>query len=205
MSKTRRIACFFVIVACQAIYLPLNRFLVGGMELKLPIDNLIPIQPIWAVPYMLWMVSWFGLWFWAALRMPDKLYRQLFVSALVVILSAMVFFAVYPTYIIRKPVDPTSLGAVFLQTVYSSDGLYCAFPSGHIYLCTLTAIFFSRWHPCSTWFWVTVLIIVSISTLLTGQHYIVDIPGGLIFAFLGVFVGRRLTSGKSLSQKISHW
>jgi membrane-associated phospholipid phosphatase len=205
MSIKRRIAYFFIIVACQAIYLPLNRFLSSGVVIKLPVDDLIPIQPIWAIPYMLWMVSWFGLWFWAALRMPEKLYRQLFVTALVVILSAMIFFFVYPTYVPRKPVDATALGAVFLQSVYSADGLYCAFPSGHIYLCTLTAIFFSRWHPRSTWFWVAILIIVSLSTLLTGQHFIMDIFGGLIFAFLGVIIGKRLTSGKSISQKLSHF
>lgn len=187
-----------LIIISQAIYLPLNRLLQGGVALKLPVDNLIPIQPIWAIPYAVWMACWFVLWFWAALRMPDKLYRQLFVTSLVVILSSMVFFTVYPTYVPRRPVDEAAFGAIFLKMVYSSDGLYCAFPSGHIYLCTLTALYFSRWHPRSTSLWILIWIIVAVSTLLTGQHFILDIAGGLIFAFLGDFIGRQIIHRKPL-------
>ncbi len=203
MTVKRRLVYFGILLCCQAIYLPLNRFSQGGVVLKLRIDDLIPIQPVWAIPYILWMISWIFLWFWAALRMPEKIYKQLFISALVVILSAMVFFVLYPTYIPRKPVDGTALGASILQWIYSADGLYCAFPSGHIYLCTLTGVFFSRWHPRTTWMWIIVLLLVSLSTLFTGQHFIIDIFGGLLFSLLGVYLGDRLTSMKKINQRLS--
>lgn len=205
MTRTRRLTYFGLILLAQAIYLPLNRFLQSGMILKLPLDDLIPIQPIWSIPYGLWMISWIGLWLWAALRMPDQLYKKLFASAMVTILLAMATFILMPTYVPRKPVDPSALGAVFLQSIYAADGLFCAFPSGHIYLCTLTAIFFSRWHPRSKWVWIVILGMVSISTLLTGQHFILDIPAGMIYAFVGVYIGNILTSRTKIKKRLANW
>lgn len=192
MSIKKRLLLFFLITICQAIYLPLNRWLENGTVLKIPLDDLIPIQPIWAVPYVLWMVSWYILWFFATLKMPEALFKQLVVSSLVVILSAMVFFYAFPTYVPRRPVDDSAFGAIFLKLVYSADDLYCAFPSGHIYLCTLSALYFSRWHPRTTLVWIGIVALVAVSTLLTGQHFLVDIPGGLFFAFAGDLVGRKL-------------
>ncbi|HEX7556471.1 MAG TPA: phosphatase PAP2 family protein [Leptolinea sp.] len=203
MKKTKRFLIFGLFLVSQAIYLPLNKFLQGGVALKLPLDNLIPIIPWWSLPYVLWMFCWFWLWFWASMRMPDGLFKVFSTSALIVILSSMLFFAVFPTFVLRNPVKGTGFGADLLRYVYASDGLYCAFPSGHIYLCTLTALFFSRWHPRSTWLWGLVFLTVTCSTLFTGQHYILDIVGGLIFAFGGTYLGTRLTHAHLLTGKKS--
>ncbi|GAP21690.1 phosphatase PAP2 family protein [Leptolinea tardivitalis] len=205
MTQKKRLLLFGLILLAQAIYLPLNRGLQNGTALNLPIDNLIPIYPVWAVPYVLWMVSWFALWLWAAFKMPEKLYRQMIISGLVTIVSAMIFFLLVPTYVPRKPVDEMAFGAIFLQLLYSADGLYCAFPSGHIYLCALTGYFFSNWFPKTRWLWAGILMIVGLSTLFTGQHYVTDLLGGLIFAGFGILMGRRLMTIKSLSRKLTNW
>ncbi|MEI8131786.1 MAG: phosphatase PAP2 family protein [Leptolinea sp.] len=203
MTIKKRLLYFILFILSQAIYLPLNKYLQGGVALKLPLDLIIPILPGWAIPYSLWMISWFWLSLWATLKMPADLFKSYAAATLIVILSAMVFFTLYPTYVDRLPVQGSGFGTDVLRWVYSNDGLYCAFPSGHIYLATLTALFYSRWHPRSSWFWTIILLIVACSTLFTGQHYILDVVGGLVFALTGTFLGVKLSQPRNIFKKNS--
>jgi membrane-associated phospholipid phosphatase len=191
MTTKNRFLIFLLIIGSQAVYLPLNKFLQGGTALKISLDGLIPILSGWSIPYILWMVSWFWLTLWAALKMPDNLIKTYWTATLIVILSAMLVYTFFPTYVDRAPVQGSGLGEDILRWVYSQDGLYNAFPSGHIYLATLTCLFYSRWHPRSAWFWAIVFLVVSCSTLFTGQHYILDVVGGLVFALTGVYLAQK--------------
>lgn len=54
---------------------------------------------------------------------------------------------------------------------------------------TLLALFFCRWYPRQTLLWILILVIVSLSTLFTGQHYILDVLGGYAVAYNGYHFG----------------
>lgn len=196
MTKLQRLLYFTVFIATQAIYFPLNRFSEGGKALITPLDTIIPIIPIWSIPYLLWMFCWFWLCLLAAIKMPDDLYRSFSYANMIVILSAMLVYVFYPTYVIRPTINGIGFGVDILRWLYSNDGLYNAFPSGHIYLAVLTAVFYSRWVPETRWVWIIVIPIVVLSTLLTGQHYILDIIGGVVFAAAGAFMAIRILSSK---------
>jgi membrane-associated phospholipid phosphatase len=73
--------------------------------------------------------------------------------------------------------------------IHEHWGRYDAFPSGHIYITTLLALFFSHWYPRQKLAWILILVIVSLSTLFTGQHYILDVLGGYAVAFSGYRFG----------------
>jgi membrane-associated phospholipid phosphatase len=193
MTKTKRLLYFCLFIVSQAIYLPLNKLLQDGTALKIPLDEMIPLIPAWSIPYLLWMFSWFWLSLWAALNMPADLFKSYRTATLIVILSAMIVYVIYPTYVDRLPLEGSGFGVDMLRWIYSNDGLYNAFPSGHIYLATLTALFYSRWHPRFGWLWAIILLVVSCSTLFTRQHYILDVVGGLIFALAGAFLGVKFT------------
>jgi membrane-associated phospholipid phosphatase len=192
MTTSKRILFFIIIIFSQAIYLPLNKHLQGGIALKIPLDELVPIISGWSIPYLLWMFCWFWLCLWAALKMPDNLIKTFWIANLLVILSAMLVYTFFPTFVDRPPVQGFGLGPDVLRWIYSRDGLYNAFPSGHIYLATLTCLFYSRWYPQSRWFWALIFLVVACSTLFTGQHYILDVVGGLVFALVGVYLAIKL-------------
>lgn len=192
MNTTKRLLLFSLIIFSQSIYLPLNRFLQGGTTINIALDEKIPVIAAWSIPYLLWMFCWFWLCLWAALKMPPDLFKTFSSATMLVVLSAMVVYLLFPTYVERNPVETSGFGAGLLHWIYSNDGLYNAFPSGHIYLATLTAIFYSRWYPRSTLTWIFVLIVISLSTLFTGQHYILDVLGGALFAFAGTIIAFKL-------------
>jgi membrane-associated phospholipid phosphatase len=76
-----------------------------------------------------------------------------------------------------------------LRIMHEHWGRYDAFPSGHVYITTLLALFFSRWYPRYKLLWSVILGVVSLSTLFTGQHYILDVLGGYLAALAGYHFG----------------
>ncbi len=180
-----RLEMSILIAVAASLYFPLNRTLSGGFNLATPLDKLIPLWPIWVVPYLLCLPAWIGGLVWAAWKMDERLFRSFVSAGLFVLISATLFYYVFPTYVQRPVVTGNSWSAQILQMVYQNDKAYNAFPSGHVYQTTLMSLFYNRLYPNHQWFWTGIVVIVALSTLFTHQHYLTDPFGGLAIAWLG--------------------
>jgi membrane-associated phospholipid phosphatase len=189
ISLKKRMALVSIPVILQLMYLPTSRFMTGGIIPRIPLDNYIPIWSVWVVPYMLVWPIWIAAYTWAALKMQGRLFRVAVVSATFTIGVGMTIFMLYPTYVIRPALAGTDFFTNALRYVYSHDGSYDAAPSGHVYMTTLLALFYSLWYPRQKWLWYGILVIVCLSTLFTGQHYILDVVTGLILGIIGYYAG----------------
>ena len=109
-----------------------------------------------------------------------------FVIAFIVTCSLSVsIFIAFPTYVQGATIAGNDIFSVLLRFIHENWGRYNAFPSGHIYITALLAFFYGHWYPRQRTMWTLILVIVSLSTLFTAQHYIIDIPGGLLVAWIG--------------------
>lgn len=198
-----RILSFVLVILLQSLYLPLNRTLSGGVLSHIRLDDFVPVFPVWTIPYVLWLPVCMILGFYATLKMPEDLFKAYFSASVFTISVSMLFFTIFPTYVQRPAVMGGDIFSGMLRTLYHNDRLYNAFPSGHVYLAVLTALFFIcwrssqnnslrsiRWDSWNTWIWVGLVIVVCLSTIFTGQHSIIDIPGGMLVAVAGYFFGR---------------
>jgi membrane-associated phospholipid phosphatase len=82
--------------------------------------------------------------------------------------------------------------------VFAKDFPGNCFPSSHVFFATLGALLVSRREPrravrVATW---ALAVAVCITTITSGQHYLIDIPGGAAAALFGYTVGRKLTPAK---------
>ena len=188
ITLKKRLSLVIIPVLLQLLYLPTTRYLTGGIEPKTAWD-VVPIWPIWVVPYMLVWPIWIAAYTWGALKMPDRLFRIAVVSATFTIGVGMTIFMLYPTYVIRPALVGDDFFTNALRQVYVNDGNYDAAPSGHVYMTTLLALFYSLWYPRYKWIWMSVLVIVCLSTLFTGQHYIIDVVTGLALGIAGYYAG----------------
>ena len=189
MNNLKRLIWCALLFGIQALYFPLNRFLQGGIEFKTALDKYIPTWSIWVVPYTLVCIWWIVAYLWAAQRMEDRLYEAFFIASAVVSVSALTIFTVFPTYVVRHPLPGADWTAQLLNGIYASDSMYNAFPSGHVYITTLIALFWSRWFPRWRWLWIATVVIVALATLFTHQHYLPDPIGGLVLAWFGYRIG----------------
>lgn len=175
--------------ALQILYLPLNRNLTGGVLLKTPLDDYLPLWSIWVVPYALTWFIWLGSAVYMAWKMEPRLYAALLLSLFIVITCGLTWFLLYPTYIQRPELVGEGWAVTVLRAIYNADRAYNAFPSGHVYLTAVLALYWVRWFPRQRGFWIVMVTLIALSTLFTGQHYILDPLGGLALAWAGYRFG----------------
>ena len=116
-------------------------------------------------------------------------FEAFFIASTLVSVSALTIFTVFPTYVVRPFLSGTDLSTQLLNWIYSRDYMYNAFPSGHVYITTLIALFWSRWFPRWRWLWAATVVMVALATLFTHQHYLPDPIGGLVLAWFGYRIG----------------
>jgi membrane-associated phospholipid phosphatase len=188
LSLSKRILFLVLVCGIQMIYVPTSFRTTGGIEPKLSID-IFPVWPIWIVPYMLCYPLWLFSSLWAMLKMEDRLFRALVIACLLMFAVANATFIFFPTYVRQMTFQGNDIFTLLLRMVHENWGRYSAFPSGHVYITTLLVLFFSRWYPRQRFLWILILIVISFSTLFTGQHYILDVLGGYGVAFAGYHFG----------------
>ena len=121
--------------------------------------------------------------------MEEHLYEAFFIASAFVSVAAMTIFTLFPTYVDRPSLSAGDWPTQILSLIYSKDYAYNAFPSGHVYVTALIALFWSRWYPKWRWLWTSTVVIIVLATLFTHQHYLPDPMGGLALAWFGYRIG----------------
>jgi membrane-associated phospholipid phosphatase len=184
----KRMLWIFLVCCIQMIYIPTSNRVTGGLEPKLPID-VFPVWPIWVLPYILCYALWLSGIAWIIFKAEDRLFRSFLAACLLTFILGNITFIFFPTYVRLVTLEGHDVFTVLLRSLHENWGRYNALPSGHIYITTLLTLFFSRWYPHLKVTWVGLLVIVSLSTLFTGQHYLLDVLGGYLVAWAGYRFG----------------
>ena len=188
LTVNKRTLLFILAYTIQLIYIPTSNRISGGLEPKLSID-IFPIWSIWVLPYVLCYVLWLSSVIWIILKTEDRLFRSFIAACIFTFTFGVIIFILFPTYVKAVPLQGNDIFTFLLRVIHENWGRYDAFPSGHVYITTLLTLFFGRWYPRRKLLWILILVIVSFSTLFTGQHYILDVIGGYTVAFSGYHFG----------------
>ena len=201
MTINKRILLFVIIYCIQLLYIPTSERVSGGIEPKLAID-IFPIWPIWVLPYVLCYALWLAGVIWIILKTEDRLFRAFLAACIFTFTFGVIIFIFVPTYVKPASLPGNDIFTMLLRMLHENWGRYDAFPSGHIYVTTLLTLVFIRRYPRHRLLWGLILVIISFSTLFTGQHYILDVLGGYAVAFSGYNFGL-WWAGFFPSQKVS--
>lgn len=188
LSLPKRIRFLLLVCCLQLIYIPTSLRTSGGIEPKLAID-IFPVWPVWVLPYILCYPLWLFSLIWFIRKMDDRLFRALLAASFLVFASANLIFVFFPTYVRQMTFQGNDIFVHLLRIFHEDAGRYSAFPSGHIYITTLVALFVVHQYPQQKPLWILILAIVSLSTLFTGQHYILDLLGGYGLGAAGYYFG----------------
>ena len=149
--------------------------------LRTPIDEALPVVPVFAVPYVSLEPFIYGSLV-VFLLFRTKLFQSAVASMIVTFLISYLFFAFLQTYVDRPVLTGTDPFTQMIRGVYASDQPYNDFPSLHVSTATIIAI---HWWRFSRRSWPLILwaALVAMSTVMVKQHYVPDIAGGLVLAF----------------------
>ena len=176
------------VVAIQFIYFPTSQATSGGIAPRLPID-VIPVYPIWVIPYYLCYPLWLFGMIWALLALEERSFRALIAAALFTVGIGNLTFIFFPTYIDLPVIAGNDIFSELLRTVQVAGGTHAALPSSHNFITMLLSAFAMRLYPRQRWLWIGVVTTVALSTLFTGQHYILDVVTGLALGWSGYRFG----------------
>lgn len=195
IPRSRRFLWLLLAAAIQSIYVPTSQATSGGIMPKLPID-VIPVYPVWVVPYYFTYLFWMFAMYWALTKLGARAFRAAIAGALLAVSVGAATFVFFPTYIELPVITGSDIFSQLLRAVQIAGGTHAALPSAHNYVTMLIVAFACRLYPKLTWLWITILVAIALSTLFTGQHYILDVLTGLAlgwgaYKFGWMFVERR--------------
>ncbi|HEV3456592.1 MAG TPA: phosphatase PAP2 family protein [Thermoanaerobaculia bacterium] len=111
-----------------------------------------------------------------------RLFNYTAFSYLILLALQMLFFIFYPVAVPedwRPLATPTSISDRFLQLVHRYDARSNCFPSMHVSVATLTAFHLRANTVFGSWSFLFP-VLIGASAIMTKQHYLVDIPAGML-------------------------
>jgi membrane-associated phospholipid phosphatase len=150
--------------------------------LRSPIDQALPVVPIFVVPYVSLQPFIYGSLV-IFLLFRARIFQSAVMSMIVTFLVSYIFFALLQTYVERPVLTGDDAFTRMIRDVYSGDHPFNDFPSLHVSTSAIIAIhwwrFSRRFGPLPA-IWAA---LIAMSTVLVRQHYLADVAGGLILAF----------------------
>jgi membrane-associated phospholipid phosphatase len=189
MRMQQRFFWLLSIFVLQSLYYPINQIMNGGIQPITLFDAYVPLWPIWVIPYLLWAPWWILSFFWTAWKMEYPLYYAFVNGAWVMMVGAFACYILLPTFVVRPSLPDTDLFSNLLRIIYTHDRSNNAFPSGHLYISSFIAFFWSHWYPPRRKLWWSIVAVIFLSTLFTHQHYLIDALGGIAFGWAGFRFG----------------
>jgi membrane-associated phospholipid phosphatase len=186
----RRLFWLVIILIAIALYIPINQFQHGGVQLNLPIDNNIPPFPPAIVPYLLGTVLFIVFPILAAIYVKPKEFEAYAITILAATVISYLAYLIFPTFVTRPEVTSNDFFSRVVALLYQTDRSYNAAPSGHTFYTLLSCLYLSRWQPRFKIIWAMIAALIILSTLFTRQHYVLDVVCGLVLAILAYAAGR---------------
>jgi membrane-associated phospholipid phosphatase len=192
----KRVAVLCAVAALTLGYQLLNKTMVGGWIPRLGIDDWVPLWPIWVFPYLLTLPGLLLAGISGARSMSDRTFLQFAATIAVAMLMCYACFAIIPSYVERPELAGSEYATALLRSLYAQDRPNNAFPSLHIALTVGWCFIWCNWRPSLTGLWVFITIVICLSTLLTRQHYVLDVAGGALVGWLAQRVARWTPDGR---------
>ena len=208
----KRLLVALLTLPFQGLYALANRVIAEQgrfFVFRFPVDDRIPLVRLFILPYYAWYFLVAGALIW--LVCDTRTGRLLNRYAAAICLAETIAFAVYmifPTQMARPDVTGQDLLSGMVRLIYRIDYPYNCFPSMHVCLAALTAYVVHLAGPRHFLFRfinLTGLILITLSTVLTKQHYTPDILGGFFLAWAAWQLARPMLRliGKTLGHAAS--
>ena len=185
-----------VILLLGSGYFLLNQPRESTYFLETAIDDWIPLVPGFVFPYVsLYLLLVLSVW--RFFKAETRIFSLAALAVCIDLVLSDIFYIFFQTRIERPVVSGPDVSSDILRWIYSIDEPFNAFPSLHTssaVLCTLL------WRRVGSRFWPIILVwavFIVASTVLTKQHYIVDIFGGIAVGIVSYYVATKLVRSVS--------
>ena len=170
-------------------------------KLALPVDSSIPLKPVFIVFYFLTFLQWAVNW--VMIGRQEKQFCNRFANAdTIAKIICFISFIVYPTMIERPSVAVTDFFTWLVSVTYFFDrNPVNLMPSIHV-LGSWIAVRAAFQMKDAHWMYkaanVIMLILCCLSVVYIKQHYVIDIPTGILVTEIGLAAAKRTNNERFL-------
>lgn len=197
-------ACFLILIPLVSmIHFTLNRYSENLHSVKIFLDDMIPYNKFFILPYVYWF-AYVGIVLIYLAATDYKNYFRLLASIVTGMFICFIFYYFYQTTVIRPDIHTTDVFNRFVDYVYSKDNPYNCFPSIHVLDALLVSIFLYKVNKNIVVRVIAVASFVSItlSTFFVKQHYVLDAAAAIA---ISIFVYWLYTNEYILSKISMKW
>lgn len=198
---------YIVAVTVYLLSYEIPKFIVKEEDLHfliLPIDNKIPFYSWTILIYTGAFLQWINAILIGMKQDTKKGYK--FASAIIIgSLIGFLTFIIYPTGITRPVIKYHNIFDYLMKFIFTVDSVSNACPSFHCFCSTIVILMLIECKDVSkkTIIFNSIFsIMVYASTLFTKQHYIIDIPFGILLAYIAFIISSKINF-ESLFEKIN--
>lgn len=196
LPKYVRLPLLLVVLVNMVVYYVPSRLLATEgprYDLSIGLDALLPCVPFFLLFYVLAYVQWIGSHILHSRDSVQLCYRM----AMADIVSKMIcllFFLFLPTQITRPEIVGNGIFEWGTRFIYTIDAPVNLFPSIHClesWLCFRSAMMLQKKNAWYITAQGVLALLVFASTALIKQHFVLDIPAGILVCEIGLFVSGR--------------
>lgn len=173
-----------------------SRMIAGGWyhhNIETSLDRMLPFEPQFLIIYFGCYIFWIINYILIA-RQDKKSVYQFFTADFLSRCICLVFFLFFPTTNTRPVITGSGLWDRAAQWLYSIDAADNLFPSIHCLVSWFCYIGIRDRKEIPEWYKqvsLGIAVLVFISTLLTKQHVLVDVAGGVLLGTVCFMVGKK--------------
>lgn len=163
-------------------------------DLSIPLDNQLPFVPFFMLLYVLAYITW-AIGLVVICREERQICYETMAGEQIAKFICLVIFLVFPTVMARPEVTGSGFFNWLVRFIYAADSPNNLFPSLH---CLINWFVFRGSMRCKNVgngyriFMFISAIIVFISVLLSKQHLILDVIGGIAAVEIGLILSKKL-------------
>lgn len=163
-------------------------------DFSIALDDKLPFVPFFMLLYILAYITW-AIGLVVICREERQICYEVMAGEQIAKLISLVFFLVFPTVMTRPEVTGSGFFNWLVRFIYAADSPNNLFPSLH---CLINWLIFRGSMRCKKVgngyriFMFISAIIVFVSVLLTKQHLIVDVFGGIAVVEIGLYLSKKL-------------
>lgn len=202
---SKRAAFSLIIPAISVIYPILNRPSERAAVMHTFIDDIIPFNAFFVIPYVLWYayVAWFLLYL--CIKDKDNYFKLLTSLAIGMLISYGVFYF-YPSHVARPIIVKKDVFSELVAFIYQRDNPYNCFPSIHVLNSLLVAMYVNASYKVKIGTKITCSVLATLiimSTLFIKQHYFVDVIGAIflgctLFKLMNIITTKQIRDTRNL-------
>lgn len=162
-------------------------------DLSIGLDAALPFVPFFILFYVLAYLQW-GCGYVFHCRDSVQLCYRMVMADIIAKVICLVLFVFLPTQIDRPTITEGGLWAWGTQFIYDIDKPINLFPSIHClesWMCFRTAMMMQKKNVWYITAHGVLTVLVMASTVLLKQHFVVDIPAGILVGEIGFFLSGR--------------